>query len=412
MCMMRQSLSVRPTLYNKGSVSVLLVVILASIIFVTGAFVQAAVGKASISRQDAVLDLAGRSVLAEFDRILLERYGLFGFQLDEDTVKQRIAMYANAAYQKDQGDLYHLQTGEVDVVLAGYQLINVNLLERQITEHMMYQTIKNKILTQEVNESQQNNEEELSRVLRNETVIFGLPSTILKIPAGLHISPDRLVNQLLSWRQLKDTILVNEYIFQYFQPHDSERNEDSFFQNEVEYILYGKWDDESNYHAFLETFQLIRTSLNAAYLYSDPAMRSRTLTAAELITPGPEAAVTQAILIAGWAAAEAYNDRQLIQAGDPVPIWKTDATWAVTLDNFINNREQGLIRVNDTGEGWHYDEYLKAILVLKGREEKLARVMDLIQLNLKISYDQEFNLKDHYAGMLVKSESYETEQLY
>ena len=81
---------------------------------------------------------------------------------------------------------------------------------------------------------------------------------------------------------------------------DRPSSEPSFFENEVEYILEGDYSNEKNYEKTRRGLVLFRSSLNAIYLYVNPQKRAETLAAAEILTPGPAAVVTQAVLIGTW----------------------------------------------------------------------------------------------------------------
>jgi hypothetical protein len=62
---------------KKGSTSIFLTMILLSFLLIIGVFAEAAAGKASRTYANAVFDLAGRSILSEFDLNLKSDYGLY-----------------------------------------------------------------------------------------------------------------------------------------------------------------------------------------------------------------------------------------------------------------------------------------------------------------------------------------------
>ena len=118
---------------------------------------------------------------------------------------------------------------------------------------------------------------------------------------------------------------------------------------------------------------------------------------AVLLTPGPEAALTQAALLELWAFAEAENDVKLLYADETVPLVKTDATWALTLENAMNAPDGPIHPA--VSEGYPYESYLRILLSLIPEETRLLRVMDLIQINMKFLYNGTFRLKDYYTGL-------------
>lgn len=412
--MMKRNTYDLQTYSERGSITIYLLLLLSSIIALSAAFLQASITRVEESRQKAILDLAGRSVLAEYDRSLKDRYGLFGVRLSEDLLKQRISMYADVSYEKEWGDLYQLKGEELQIELSEYKLMNLSILEDQIKEYMKYQAVK-KIGEEGVpipRSTEDGVEQAPGRILRNETISKGLPTGLVGFSPGIHYSLDELASLLLGWDQMTEFVLTDQYLLSKFRHHRSLNSATTFFRNEQEYLLFGYLEDEKNHESYLNTLQWIRTSLNAAYLYRDPEKRRLTMEAASLLTPGPEAVATQAILIGSWAALEARNDRLLLDSGEPVPIWKEEETWAVTLEHVLENRQDDRIVVNHKKTGWYYEDYLHAMLLWKGREEKLMRALDLIQLNLKISADGTFTFQDLYGGFWIRTPGYEAEQRY
>ena len=97
--------------------------------------------------------------------------------------------------------------------------------------------------------------------------------------------------------------------------------------------MEGDYSNEKNYEKTRRGLVLFRSSLNAIYLYVNPQKRAETLAAAEILTPGPAAVVTQAVLIGTWSLAEAENDAKLLERGKPVALFKDDRTWATDLQS-------------------------------------------------------------------------------
>ena len=199
------------------------------------------------------------------------------------------------------------------------------------------------------------------------------------------------------------TYLIDRYIMNHFRYATGIPMDDaSFFQHEVEYILIGDYSNKDNRDKVEKTLKVFRTALNAAFLYSNEKKYAQTLAAAELLTPA-SAAATQAVIIGTWSAVEAENDIKLLLKGRPVPLIKTEASWATSLDNVLNNVSEGLI---DTGtdKGLHYSEYMMIFLHFMNEDVTLARIADLIQINMKGTQDRSFLLKGCNEGMFVTTE--------
>ena len=128
------------------------------------------------------------------------------------------------------------------------------------------------------------------------------------------------------------------------------------------------------------------------------------------MTPA-SAPATQAVIISTWAAAESNNDVKLLLKGRPVPLIKTDSSWATSLENVLNNVSEGLI---DTGteKGLCYRDYMMIFLHFQNKDEKLARLSDLIQINMKAIQDRSFVMKTCNEGMFVTTEICGREHTY
>ena len=68
-----------------------MIMILSAIILEVSVMIYGASQLAGMSTSDAVLELAGRSVLSEYDTELLKRYGIFAVNLDEAQIKDKIS---------------------------------------------------------------------------------------------------------------------------------------------------------------------------------------------------------------------------------------------------------------------------------------------------------------------------------
>ena len=424
---------------KRGSTAVFLTLILSAVLAAIAIIVYEASQLAGKGYADAVLELAGRSILAEYDIELQKRYGIFAFQLDENQVESKIHTYTSYSFHNDfwkettrrkpNLDPLRLKTEAVSVNLKDYHITNTELFQKQILDCIKYD-IAQKLL------------EEDSRIvpdqypeieLKNEQVINSLPS---KGVEGVSIDIENLVeNGIPSLEEIKETskelFLTNEYILNRFLNHRSSlENRETFFINEVEYILIGGFHDQKNYNGVRNQLFIMRTGLNLAHIYSDRQKRSEIIALAEILTPGPAALLTQAVIAGIWSAAEAENDLRRLEDGKKVPLFKSKQQWSMSIENAVrpearkkitemqetlaDNGEQENIEIgkslhnqkNASGyiepqnkNGLSYDEYLRILLFLENNEIKLLRCMDLIQINLKGSYHRDFDLKQCYGGL-------------
>src|SRR5665648_151183 len=171
---------------------------------------------------------------------------------------------------------------------------------------------------------------------------------------------------------------------------------DSFFKDEVEYILYGKFSDAKNKSKFKSDFIKFRMALNLAHIYTDN-IKVREITAlANVLTPGPAAIGTQGIIAATWAYTESLNDAKLLDAGKEVALIKRRENWATDINSYESIKD-GMIEPSGN-KGYSYEDYLKIFIYLEDREIKLLRIMDLIQINLIGNYDNGFLIRNCFSG--------------
>ena len=188
-----------------------------------------------------------------------------------------------------------------------------------------------------------------------------------------------------------------KYMFdRFYTASSTDFSEDSFFRDEVEYIIEGRKSDKENIDEVKEDVIAIRTALNAAYIASDEKKMAELLLLAEAVTPGPEAIATRAAMIAVWAAAEAENDWKLLSTNRRVPLFKTAKSWA-TASSVISDGTKKTVEP-EVLSGFDYDDYLMILLLGVSDEISTARMMDLIEINLKGTYAGAFDLESCHTG--------------
>ena len=433
---------------KKGSVIVFLTSILITMIMTGMVFVHAARNICGASYSDAVLELAGRSVLAEFDRRLKDEYGLFAFYGYEDTVDSTVRFYASGSFDKwipweipvknTAIDIFRLKIQRTEVSLADYSLMDADVLEKQIEEYMNYLIAQKGMQFIKGMWKKDGRGEEIGqsaeRELINRAEINSLPSQG-NASNGIDISAltsiraqelDKIINGGTS------NFKVSEYIMSHFKYNVfGDKAKETFFRNEVEYILYGKMSDKDNMNRFRLDFFLLRTALNEVHIYT---CREKFEAAALLAeTFGPAAAIALPVIITAWSAAEAENDARRLLAGKKVALIKKESEWALDLRSAvratkIRDDEGDIVDVEakprnikgyvspSSEAGLSYADYLRAFLFLEKRDTKLLRVMDLIQINLRGSYYSDFLIKDHHTGFSltakVSGKTFKYEQEY
>lgn len=244
-----------------------------------------------------------------------------------------------------------------------------------------------------------------SRVLRNQAVIHDLPTRIMESPGGVAAIFDGLGSGELSATELRDSAYVNLYLMEKCHHHLAPGSqEDSFFANELEYILWGELADERNYSKTRNYLLALRTGLNLAHIYASPEKTELLAAAAATLLPGPGAPLMHFLLATAWAAGEAGMDMDRLEEGKRVPLWKIDADWQLSLESLLDGELSGTAQSTEEDRGLEYQGYLLLFLFLEPEEQKLLRLMDLIQLNLKGRYDESFSMGQCSGGFGFRAE--------
>ncbi len=406
---------------KKGTISVFLTLILASILLVVGMFVHAASIVSGRSYADAVFQLAGRSVLSEYDVHLYDKYGIFAVHTDARQVEDKIKHYADYSFHdnpmkemmrgRKYMDTLKLALESVQVDLKGFSMTDTELFEQQILEYMKYGIIKDLL-----NEEKEYPHIKLEIELRNKQIINSLPSKGYQ--SNLIIDMKRLFeNGIPSLKEIqtdtKDIYLINEYIMKHFLNHQrGNERRDTFFLNEVEYILKGNFNDKSNYKAVRNDLFIMRNILNLIHINSDPEKRKKVEAIAVILTLAEGKEIGALFVAEAWAAAESENDLRLLEAGNQVPFVKNKDNWAVPISSTLEFLWQEDYIKPKKMQGYEYEDYLRILLFLENRERKLLRCMDLIQLNMKGNYDQYFDLKEYYGGFQFEAIARESKFTY
>lgn len=371
---------------KKGVTAVFLTIIAGAVLSCVIVFIQLAASAASVSYCGNLFNLAGRSVLSEFDLELKSRYGIIAFSRDNSSIVNELKKYVKYTVTDDR----YIRLGEVSVDMKDYCLMDCEIFEEQITESV---NCKNLIGTEKNSGPVQTGD----RTLRNSRTINALPSKGMTDTPSVYALVSNIKNMASIsdlWKKGSREYLTTVYMFGVFKSGMSVADDErSFFRNEIEYILEGKKSDAANRSAVRADLLKLRTLLNSIYIYSSPKMMNEALMLAETITPGPEAVITQAALIAAWAAMEAELDIKTLDEGGKVPVFKDPSSWKTDI-----NGKVAAGKGEFEERGYDYEGYLKILLTALKKEVRLTRMMDLIQINLQGTYSEDFYIKDCYRG--------------
>lgn len=397
---------------ERGDAAVLITVLFACLIGLTTVILAATKASAGRSCADAAFRLAGRSILAEYDTRLYADYGLLAFKGDEKQIEKDLAFYADAAVKSgvpgydrflplDGGSkMIHMNT-EYGASLKQFSLMDVELFEAQLNDAVA-KKIRPGGKDPGAGFGDKEGVPEARRVLRNQAVKEALPSHGYESSGLLDLSAERVAPLGDMFDPAGTELGVDDYIVNAFgYANDGVYSEERFFAHEVEYIIAGKENDISNYTSVKTYLITLRDALNKAALLADAGKcEIITALAAPFAVEGGagELAAFEAIAET-WARAETRNDLMILEAGGAVAFLKDSSQWATSnIEEILNGTAASAAEYPADSSGWSYGEYLRALLFLMDREEKLLRVMDLIQINLKTNYDRDFLLREYYTG--------------
>lgn len=190
---------------------------------------------------------------------------------------------------------------------------------------------------------------------------------------------------------LLNTVLIDEYLANYFTNIHSESEKD--LKYEQEYVITGGDTDRDNLTGVVERLLLVREGMNLIHLLSDSEKRREAegLAAAILgvASVSPLTAVTSFFILTVWAFAEAVEDLRALLRGEKIPFVKSRESWRLTLQEILSSEQPG--GWQSTGgsseKGMSYQDYLKLFFLVQNRREKNFRMMDLIQHNIAVTQE-------------------------
>lgn len=218
------------------------------------------------------------------------------------------------------------------------------------------------------------------------------------------------LEQLLS--KVAEELYVNEYIMGTFK-HDvpllkgedegkaynlrskDKTKRDAFFSTyEVEYIINGNKDEGVNAVLIKSEIIAIRLISNVIHIYTDSSKMSRINSLAAALSSwsaGLSTPLIQTMLVFSWAMMESLYDMDQLSKGEKVLLFKTKDQWKTDISGAVDKKK--VINVENNPLCLSYQDYLKIFLLMMDKDKKLARIQDLVQLNVGVS-NQGFLLED------------------
>lgn len=178
------------------------------------------------------------------------------------------------------------------------------------------------------------------------------------------------------------------------------KDRDTVLRSEIEYLVYGNKSDAANESAVYATIFAERMANNMIAMYAEKDVINPSCHAAAALASLSTLGVVPEpvffwIFLTAWATAETLIEMDyLISGGYKIPLFKTSGN--ILLKEIPNG--QGLItNYGQSGIFVSYEDYLLILLLLKGREKRIMRSADLIEMNMKKAGKAEFTMAEAYT---------------
>lgn len=213
---------------------------------------------------------------------------------------------------------------------------------------------------------------------------------------------------------MAETFLFIQYLMEHFYYYGNENEgvdlKPSELRYELEYLLIGKDKDRENISSTVTKLIFIRTILNFISVLGDSSKRREAKVIATALvgfTGLPILVnITQTIMMLLLAFIEALVDSCGMLTGKSVPILKNGSEILmdyedVFLLNYNYVKGKASLIKERANMAMNYKDFIHILLFMKDKEELTFRAMDLIQENLHIRYEDNFNFLNCYYGLKV-----------
>lgn len=187
-----------------------------------------------------------------------------------------------------------------------------------------------------------------------------------------------------------DEMIFNEYMIQKMGCYTNQK-EDGLLKYQLEYVLKGKDSDIENLKAVVSDLMLLRETANVVYLFANEPKKAEAMALATTVATAamlPELApAIQISILFAWAYAETVYDVRSLLQGGKIALIKSDSTWHYSLENMVNFASDSEV-ANDPG-GISYVDYLRVFLAVSLADQKTMRAMDIIEMDVRTTAGNE-----------------------
>lgn len=182
---------------------------------------------------------------------------------------------------------------------------------------------------------------------------------------------------------------------------DPKKDRDTVLRSEVEYLVYGNQSDMANEAAVYATIFAERLANNLIVMYMHEDIKAACHAAAAAASVATAGVVPETvffwIFLTAWATAETILEMNyLISDGYRVPLLKTKNNLLLTISP-KNTGDRLIDHYGETGVFVSYEDYLLILLLIKGREKRIMRSADLIEMNMIKAGETDFTMAKAYT---------------
>ncbi len=211
---------------------------------------------------------------------------------------------------------------------------------------------------------------------------------------------------------MTESVLFHSYLATHFSDF-MEENKNGALSYELEYLIAGKKTDEKNLASIAMRICAIRTIMHFVSLFTDSSRKSMAeqaaLAACGVIGLPALKSVVTVLLLFVWALEEAMVDTAALLHGKKLLLYPGKNGGSLAFHEIFSFSksfilERGKSKQEKGGAIMGYNEFLHLFLYLTPRDTKKYRAADLIQENLRITYQDSFRVE-----RCVWKASYETD---
>ena len=197
-----------------------------------------------------------------------------------------------------------------------------------------------------------------------------------------------------------DAVLFHSYLATHFDDF-LEENKNGALSYEQEYLIAGKATDRENLSSVAMRICAIRTILHFVSLYTDSTRKEpveqAALAACGIIGLPALKSIVVFLLLFVWALEEAIIDTAALLQGKRLLLYPGKNGGNLSFQELLKFSktfvlEKAKQRKDDKGLAFGYNEFLQMFLFLTSKEDKKYRAADLVQENLRKTYQESFRL--------------------